>query len=94
MRQEEERCRICFKEAKKGKKVALICSGDRLSLLLCCEAKYCRLSSDNPFFYDWKDYKVQLQNPLMEKKLKKLLIFAGTTEGRKLSEYLAAAKIE
>ena len=30
----------------------------------------------------------------MEKKLKKLLIFAGTTEGRKLSEYLAAAKIE
>ncbi len=28
MHQEEERCRICFKEAKKGKKVALICSGD------------------------------------------------------------------
>ena len=26
--------------------------------------------------------------------MKKLLIFAGTTEGRKLSEYLAAAKIE
>lgn len=28
MRQETERCRLCFEEAKKGKKVALICSGD------------------------------------------------------------------
>lgn len=28
MRQEEERCRLCFEEAKKGKQVALICSGD------------------------------------------------------------------
>ncbi len=28
MRQEEERCRLCFEEAEKGKKVALICSGD------------------------------------------------------------------
>ncbi len=28
MRQEKERCRICFEEAQKGKKVALICSGD------------------------------------------------------------------
>ena len=28
MRQEEERCRLCFEEAKKGKKVALVCSGD------------------------------------------------------------------
>lgn len=28
MRQEEERCRLCFREAQKGKKVALICSGD------------------------------------------------------------------
>ncbi|MCM1253358.1 MAG: precorrin-3B C(17)-methyltransferase [Clostridium sp.] len=28
MRQEKERCRLCFKEAKKGKKVALLCSGD------------------------------------------------------------------
>ena len=28
MRQEEERCRLCFKEAEKGKKVALVCSGD------------------------------------------------------------------
>lgn len=28
MRQEEERCRICFEEAEKGKKVALVCSGD------------------------------------------------------------------
>ncbi|MCM1542441.1 MAG: precorrin-3B C(17)-methyltransferase [Blautia sp.] len=28
MRQEEERCRICFREAAKGKKVALVCSGD------------------------------------------------------------------
>ena len=28
MRQEEERCRICFEEAGKGKRVALICSGD------------------------------------------------------------------
>ncbi|MCM1214731.1 MAG: precorrin-3B C(17)-methyltransferase [Lachnospiraceae bacterium] len=28
MRGEEERCRICFREAAKGKKVALVCSGD------------------------------------------------------------------
>ena len=28
MRQEEERCRLCFREAQKGKKVALVCSGD------------------------------------------------------------------
>ena len=28
MRQEEERCRMAFEEALKGKKVALICSGD------------------------------------------------------------------
>ena len=28
MRQETERCRLAFEEAKKGKKVALICSGD------------------------------------------------------------------
>lgn len=28
MRQETERCRLAFQEAKKGKKVALICSGD------------------------------------------------------------------
>lgn len=28
MRQETERCRLCFEEAEKGKKVALICSGD------------------------------------------------------------------
>ncbi len=28
MRQEEERCRICFAEAEKGKRVALVCSGD------------------------------------------------------------------
>ncbi|MDE6662937.1 MAG: precorrin-3B C(17)-methyltransferase [Lachnospiraceae bacterium] len=28
MRQEEERCRLCFREARKGKKVALVCSGD------------------------------------------------------------------
>ena len=28
MRQEEERCRLCFREAQKGKKVALGCSGD------------------------------------------------------------------
>lgn len=28
MRQEAERCRLCFAEAKKGKTVALICSGD------------------------------------------------------------------
>ena len=28
MRQEEERCRICFREAEKGKHVSLICSGD------------------------------------------------------------------
>ena len=28
MRQEVERCRMCYAEAKKGKRVALICSGD------------------------------------------------------------------
>lgn len=28
MRQEKERCRLCFKEAEKGKKAALLCSGD------------------------------------------------------------------
>ena len=28
MRQETERCRLCFEEAVKGKQVALICSGD------------------------------------------------------------------
>lgn len=28
MRKEVERCRLCFEEAKKGKKVALVCSGD------------------------------------------------------------------
>ena len=28
MRQEEDRCRICFEESRKGKKVALVCSGD------------------------------------------------------------------
>lgn len=28
MRQERERCELCFKEAEKGKQVALICSGD------------------------------------------------------------------
>lgn len=28
MRQEEERCRLCFSEAEKGKKVAIVCSGD------------------------------------------------------------------
>lgn len=28
MRQERERCRLCFEEAGKGKRVALICSGD------------------------------------------------------------------
>lgn len=28
MRQEEERCRLCFEEAGKGRTVALICSGD------------------------------------------------------------------
>lgn len=28
MRREEERCRICFEEAGKGKRVALVCSGD------------------------------------------------------------------
>ncbi len=28
MRQEEKRCRMCFEEAKKGKKTALVCSGD------------------------------------------------------------------
>ena len=28
MRQEEERCRLCFEEASKGHQVSLICSGD------------------------------------------------------------------
>ena len=28
MRREEERCRLCFREAEKGKQVALVCSGD------------------------------------------------------------------
>lgn len=28
MRQEIERCRLCYEEAEKGKKVALVCSGD------------------------------------------------------------------
>ncbi len=28
MRQEEERCRLCFAQARKGKKTALVCSGD------------------------------------------------------------------
>ena len=28
MRQEEERCRLCFEEAGKGYQVSLICSGD------------------------------------------------------------------
>ena len=28
MRQEKERCRLCFEEASKGRKVVLICSGD------------------------------------------------------------------
>lgn len=28
MRQEEERCKLCFEEAKKGKQVAMVCSGD------------------------------------------------------------------
>ena len=28
MRQEVERCRMCYEEARKGKRVALICSGD------------------------------------------------------------------
>ncbi len=28
MRREEERCRLCFAEAEKGKRVALVCSGD------------------------------------------------------------------
>ncbi len=28
MRQEKERCRLCFQEAEKGKRVALVCSGD------------------------------------------------------------------
>ncbi|MCM1049755.1 MAG: precorrin-3B C(17)-methyltransferase [Clostridiales bacterium] len=28
MRQEKERCRLCFMEAQKGKKVAMVCSGD------------------------------------------------------------------
>ena len=28
MRQEVERCRMCYEEAGKGKRVALICSGD------------------------------------------------------------------
>ncbi len=29
MRQEEERCKLCFEEAKKGKQVAMVCSGNR-----------------------------------------------------------------
>lgn len=28
MRREKERCRLCFEEAEKGKKVSLVCSGD------------------------------------------------------------------
>ncbi len=28
MRQEEKRCRMCYEEAEKGKKTALVCSGD------------------------------------------------------------------
>lgn len=28
MRQEEARCRLCFEEVKKGKRVSLVCSGD------------------------------------------------------------------
>ena len=28
MRQEKERCRMCFEEAEKGKTVSLVCSGD------------------------------------------------------------------
>lgn len=28
MRQEAERCRLAFEEAQKGKKVAMVCSGD------------------------------------------------------------------
>ena len=28
MRREQERCRLCFREAEKGKQVALVCSGD------------------------------------------------------------------
>ena len=28
MKQEIERCRMCFDQAKQGKKVAMICSGD------------------------------------------------------------------
>ena len=28
MRQERERCQMCFEKAREGKKVALICSGD------------------------------------------------------------------
>ena len=28
MRQEQERCQLCFEKAREGKKVALICSGD------------------------------------------------------------------
>lgn len=28
MRREEERCRLCFEEAEKGKRVSLVCSGD------------------------------------------------------------------
>lgn len=28
MRQERERCELCFREAEKGKRVALVCSGD------------------------------------------------------------------
>lgn len=32
MRQEVERCRMCYEEAGKGKRVALICSGDARNL--------------------------------------------------------------
>ena len=28
MRQEEERCRMAFEEARKGKQTAMVCSGD------------------------------------------------------------------
>ncbi|MBE6018581.1 MAG: precorrin-3B C(17)-methyltransferase, partial [Lachnospiraceae bacterium] len=28
MRREEERCRMCFEEAMKGKQVSMVCSGD------------------------------------------------------------------
>ncbi len=32
MRQEEKRCRMAFEEARKGKKTAMVCSGDAGSL--------------------------------------------------------------